>query len=141
MRLQKMRYASGCYLMVLGTLEIVLWLLRDSVPFILRPHAPLLWLTYFVESDLRSNIASLSICILVVSGGIAMFTNRKRLAIPYCIAGGLISIVDLHLPLAIMISGGSHVVTFGEAALVCLAVMLYDVIPVSLTVFTVTRPK
>jgi len=133
-----MRKLSGYYLIALGTLEVVFYVLRESVPFIVRPHAALLWSSFFAESDVRSNIASLSICMLVFSAGIAMLTKRKWAAIPYCIAGGLIAIVDLYFPLAIMIFGG-HFVTFGYAVVMWMAALVYDAIPVSMTLWTVTR--
>ena len=137
MRLQKVRKAVSFYLIAQGTLEIILYFSRDSVPFIVRPHAALLWSSFFAESDLHSSIASLSICAVVFSTGIALLIDRKYLAIPYCVVGGLVGIVDLHLPLAIMLFGG-HFVTFGGALLMWLAALVFDVMPVSMTLWVVT---
>lgn len=132
MRLQKMRKITGCYLLVLGTLEIVLSRLPGSVPFMIRPHAALLWLSFFEESEFRSSTVSMSMCILLVIAGMGLLTRRRWAAIPYCIVGALIAVVDLQFPLVIMIFGGGHVLGFTDGALMWLAAIVYDALPVSL---------
>lgn len=133
-----MRKAAGYYSIAQGTLEMILYFLRDNVPFIVRPHAALLWSSFFAESDLHSTFASLFICALVLSAGLALSMNRKYLAIPYCVVGGLVGIVDLYLPLAIMLFGG-HFATFGGAVLMWVAALVYDAMPVLITLWVVTH--
>ena len=130
-----MRRGLGYYLIVLGTAEIVLYFLRNSLPFIVRPHAGLLWSSVFVKSDLFSSVLSLAICIVLVGAGGALLTNRKVLIIVYCIIGGLIALVDLQLPVTILISGGGHALDASGAGLMLLIALFCDVIPVSLSIW------
>jgi hypothetical protein len=134
-----MRKASGYYLIVLGTLEITLYFMRNSVPFIMRPYAALLWSSLFVESAVFSSIFSLLICVLLIGAGVGLLTNRKTMITVYCIAGGLIAIVDLHLPVAVLMSGGSHVLSANSAGVMLLTALFYDFIPVSLSIWLVTH--
>lgn len=136
MRLQKMRKASGCYLIALGALETALYLLRDNVPAFVAPYFSLLWMPFFAESDLRSVVARSSMCVLLVIAGIGLLTKRKWLAIPYCIVGALVAVVDLNLPVVYVTFGG-HVVEYGAGAIMWLAALLYDALPVVLAFWMV----
>jgi hypothetical protein len=128
-----MRKAKGYYLIAIGILEIVLYLARESVPAIALPHFGLLWLSFFADSESNSTMASLCMGMLVLTAGIALLTNRKYAAIPYCIAGGLVALVDLYVPLTVLIFRG-HFVSSVLIIPIMLALLLYDGIPLLISV-------
>jgi hypothetical protein len=128
-----MKKATGYYLIAIGTLEIVVYLVRESVPEIALPHFGLLWLSFFADSGSKSMIASLGIGVLVITAGVGLLTNRRYVAIPYCVVGGLVALVDIYDPLAALLFGGHFV---GPALMVpsLLALLLYDGVPVLMAV-------
>jgi hypothetical protein len=128
-----MRKAKGYYLIAIGILEIVVYLARESVPVIACPHFGLLWLSLFADSESISMMASLCTGVLVCTAGVALLTNRKYVAIPYCIVGGLVALFDIYVPLTALLFGGHFV---GPALIVpiLLALLLYDGIPLLMAV-------
>ena len=125
--------AKGYYLIAIGILEIVLYLARNSVPTVALPHFGLLWLSFFAASESKATMASLGMGVLVLTAGTALLTNRKYVAIPYCIVGGLVALVDIYVPLMALLFGGHFV---GPALMIpiLLALLLYDGIPLLIAV-------
>ena len=134
-----MRRALGYYLIALGMLEIILYFVRDSVPFIARPHAGLLWTSAFVESNSLSLAFVLSFAIVLVGAGVAFLKDRRLLVVLYCIVGVVVALLDLRLPLVVLIFGGGHVLGSSGAGIMLLTALFCDLIPVSLSIRQVTR--
>jgi hypothetical protein len=125
----------GCFLMMLGVFEIVVYLLHDNIPFIIQPHAAVLWRSVFVESTALSAAFSLLMGIIVCSAGIAVVAGRRSVLISYLVIGTLVAIDDVYLPLAVMISGGSHVLDTRAAGIMLVSAVAYDVIPILFSIW------
>jgi hypothetical protein len=114
---------------------------RDRFPF-MPPHFPMTFLMAALSSS-RSLLIGLMVFLPVAlaGGGFALLTKHKIGIVLYCVIGGLVALADLGFSLLILFLGGGHVFSSDDALKMLLMALPYDVIPVSLSIWLVTRSR
>lgn len=136
-----MRKFTAFYLMTLGASEIVLYFLREAASIPVFPQIGLLWLLGISDSSAFLLVFVFATAFLLTGTGISLVRNRRPVVLLYCMMGGAFAVLDLLLPVVVLVRGGGHVMSAGDAGLMILVSLFYDALPVSLCICLLLRRK